>query len=269
VTAAATIQADKSASIIVPKTVATAHVLLVDTTSAPFDNVLARQALSYAIDRNAMVKASFLGHAQASSANDPLSTTNPAYNKKLAPQAFNLAKAKQLFTQAGVKPGTTFTYWAQAGKRPEWITNGEILQQDLAKIGITLNIVQADPATWLARFDPHGKKYPGLIVASFLSLQPNPLLGLGSALNGCDCNWGNVPGTKYDQYNALVLKALGQSDPAKLQASYNQLQQLFSQQAPYQVIAHQTNLSAAQKTVVGAWEDPSGNMHLENARIGH
>jgi ABC-type transport system substrate-binding protein len=92
---------------------------------------------------------------------------------------------------------------------------------------------------------------------------------LGSALNGCDCNWGNVPGTKYDQYNALVLKALGQSDPAKLQSSYNQLQQLFSQQAPYQVIAHQTNLSAAQKTVVGAWEDPSGNMHLENARIGH
>jgi len=269
VTAASTIQSDKNATIIVPKTVATAHVLLVDTTSAPFDNVLARQALSYAIDRNAMVKASFLGHAQASVANDPLSTTNPAYNKKLPAQTFNLAKAKQLFTQAGVKPGTSFTYWAQAGKRPEWITNGEILQQDLAKIGITLNIVQADPATWLARFDPHGKKYPGLIVASFLSLQPNPLLGLGSALNGCDCNWGNVPGTKYDQYNSLVLKALGQSDPVKLQASYDQLQVLFNQQAPYQVIAHQTNLSAAQKKVVGAWEDPSGNMHLESARLAH
>jgi hypothetical protein len=33
------------------------------------------------------------------------------------------------------------------------------------------------------------------------------------------------------------------------------------------VIAHQTNLSAAQKYVVGAWEDASGNLHLENARI--
>jgi peptide/nickel transport system substrate-binding protein len=267
VTATSTIQADKNATIIVPKTVATAHVLITDTTSPPFDNVLARQALSYATDRNSMVKAAFLGHAQASNSNDPLSTTNPAYNKKLPSQAFNLNKAKQLFTQAGVKPGTSFTYWAQAGKRPEWITDGEILQQDLKKIGITLNIVQADPATWLARFDPHGKKFPGLIVASFLSLQPNPLLGLGSALNGCDCNWGNVPGTRYDQYNTLILKALGQSDPVKLKGLYDQLQQIFNQQAPYEVIAHQTNLSAAQKTVVGSWEDPSGNMHLEDARM--
>jgi peptide/nickel transport system substrate-binding protein len=269
VTATSTIQADQNARIIDPKTVATAHVFLEDTTSAPFDNVLARQALSYATDRNAMVRAAFLGHAQASVANDPLSVTNPAYNKKLVPQKFDLAKAQKLFAQAGVKPGTTFTYWAQAGKRPEWITDGEILQQDLGKIGINLNIVQADPATWLARFDPHGKKYPGLIVASFLSLQPNPLLGLSSALDGCDCNWVNAPGAKYDQYFATVTKALGETSPAKRQALYDQLQVMFSAQQPYQVIAHQTNLVAAQKNVTGAWEDPSGNMHLETARIAN
>jgi peptide/nickel transport system substrate-binding protein len=201
-------------------------------------------------------------------ANDPLSVTNPAYNKKLASRKFNLAKAKQLFAQAGVKDGTTFTYWAQAGKRPEWITDGEILQQDLGKIGIKLNIVQADPATWLARFDPHGKKYPGLIVASFLSLQPNPLLALSSALDGCDCNWVNAPGS-YHQYFTTVTKALGETDPAKRQKLYDQLQVIFSTQQPYQVIAHQTNLVAAQKNVVGAWEDPSGNMHLETARMTH
>jgi peptide/nickel transport system substrate-binding protein len=266
VTATPAIQADKNAYIVSPKTVATAHVLLVDTSSAPFDNPLARRALSYAINRNAMVKASFLGHAQASVANNPLSTTNPAYNKKLAPQTFNLTKAQQLFTQAGIKPGTTFTYWAQSGKRPEWITNGEILQQDLKKIGITLNIVQADPATWLARFDPM-KKYPGLIVASFLSLQPSPILALSSALTGCDCNWGSVPGTQYPKYYSLVLKALGAGDKAKRQGIYDQLQQLFAQENPYEVIAHQTNLVAAQKSVVGAWEDASGNMHLEGARF--
>jgi peptide/nickel transport system substrate-binding protein len=267
VSATSTIAADSNARIIVPKTVATPHVFLLDTTSAPFDNILARQALSYATDRDAMVKAAFLGHAQASNANDPLSATSPFYDKKLPLQSFNLAKAKQLFQQAGVQPGTTFTYWAQSGKRPEWITDAEILQQDLQKIGYKLNIVQADPATWLARFNPFGKKFPGLIVASYLSLQPNPILGLSSALQGCDCNWGGIPGTKYNQYYALATKANATSDPAKRQAILNQLQVLFNQQEPYLVIAHQTNLSAAQKYVVGAWEDASGNLHLENARI--
>lgn len=269
VSAMTTIKNDRNANIVVPKTVSTPHVLLLDTTSPPFDNLLARQALSYATDRNAMVKASFLGQAQASVANDPLSTTSPFYNKKLAAQAFNLTKAKQLFQAAGVKPGTTFTYWAQSGKRPEWITNAEILQQDLQKIGYNLNIVQADPATWLARFNPWGKKYPGLIVASYLSLQPNPILGLSSALQGCDCNWGNAPGTKYQQFYNLVLKAIATSDAKKQQGLLDQLQVLFQQQMPYIVLAHQTNLSAVQKNVQGVWEDPSGNVHLENARLVH
>jgi peptide/nickel transport system substrate-binding protein len=267
VSATSTIASDKNAVIITPKTVATPHVFLLDTTSPPFDNILAREALSYATDRDSMVKAAFLGHAQASDANDPLSATSPFYDKKLPSQAFNLTKAKQLFQQAGVKPGTTFTYWAQSGKRPEWITNAEILQQDLQKIGYNLNIVQADPATWLARFNPFGKKFPGLIVASYLSLQPNPILGLSSALQGCDCNWGGIPGTKYDQYYALATKANATTDPVKRQAILNQLQVMFNQQEPYLVIAHQTNLSAAQKYVVGAWEDASGNLHLENTRI--
>ena len=48
---------------------------------------------------------------------------------------------------------------------------------------------------------------------------------------------------------------------------YDQLQQMFNQELPYLVIAHQTNLIAAYKSIVGAWEDPSGNMHLETARI--
>lgn len=267
VTAVSTIRAAKNAVIIRPKFASTAHVLTVDMVSPPFDNVLARRALSHAMNRNAMVKAGFLGRASASIANSLLSRESRAYNRKLAPQTFNLAKAKQLFTQAGVEPGTTFTYWAQAGKRDEWITMGAILQQDLQKIGLNLNIVRADPATWLAKFAPVGKRYPGLIVATFFGLDPNPTLGLSRPLAGkCACNWNQLGG-QYPKYESFVQKALGTTDPTKRQAIYDQLQQLFSQEVPLMVIAHQTNIVAAQKSVVGAWEDPTGNMHLENARL--
>jgi peptide/nickel transport system substrate-binding protein len=197
-------------------------------------------------------------------ANDLLSTVSPGYNKTLKANTFSLTKAKQLFTQAGVKPGTTFTFWAQASSHPEWLTMAEILQQDLQKIGYNLNIVQNDISTWLTKFFPAGKSYPGLIVANYLSLQPNPALGLSFATSGkCECNWNNK------QYDALYFKALGLQDPGKRQAVYDQMQQMVSQQAPVLAIAHQTNIVAAQKGISGIWEDPRGNVHLEDVRFTH
>jgi peptide/nickel transport system substrate-binding protein len=245
--------------------------MLLDMSSAPFNNPLAREALSYAIDRKAMVQVALSGVANTANGNSLLSTNSPFYDKALPKVPFDLQKAQQLFTQAGVQPGTTFTYLTQAGKRPEWVTMGEILQQDLQKIGLNLNIVQQDPATYQKGFLPVGKQYPNTIVADFLSLQPDPILGLQFALAGkCECNWNNTTGTQLQQYNQyynLINAARAQADPAKRQAIYNQLQTLWQQVSPFVVIASQSNLVAQDKSIKGAWVDPRGNTHLEDAQI--
>jgi peptide/nickel transport system substrate-binding protein len=266
------IQADKTATIISPKTYSSVHVFLTDMSTPPFNNPLAREALSYATDRVSMVKAALLGQANPSLTNDLLSTTSPGYDKNLKPQTFDLNKAKQLFQQAGVAPGTTFTFWAQSGKRPEWITMGEILQADLQKIGYNLNIVQSDPATWQAKFVPAGKQYPGLIVADFLSLQPNPALGLSFATAGkCECNWNmassSSAGDTYNTYYQTLLKVYGTTDPTAQQQLYDQLQELFQKESAIDVVAQMTNIVAEKKVIHGAWEDPRGDVHLENAWI--
>jgi peptide/nickel transport system substrate-binding protein len=265
------IQAIPTAKFIAPRSVSSIHVMLTDMSSAPFNNPLAREALSYAIDRKAMVTAALDGVGNTANANSILSTSSTAYDKALPAQAFNLQKAQQLFAQAGVAQGTTFTFLAQSGKRPEWITMGEILQQDLQKIGFNLNIVQKDPASYQASFLPVGKQYPNTIIADFLSLQPNPILGLQFALAGkCECNWNNTTGTQlqqYNQYNSLISAARAQSDPTKRQAIINQLQTMFTQVDPFMVIASQSNLVAQSKSITGAWVDPRGNTHLEDAQI--
>ena len=265
------IQQIPTAKFIGPRTVSSIHVMLLDMSSAPFNNPLAREALSYAIDRKSMVQVALSGVANTANGNSLLSTNSPFYDKALPNVPFDLQKAQQLFTQAGVKPGTTFTYLTQAGKRPEWVTMGEILQQDLQKIGLNLNIVQQDPATYQKGFLPVGKQYPNTIVADFLSLQPDPILGLQFALAGkCECNWNNTTGTQLQQYNQyynLIGKARAESDPAKRQAIYNQLQSLWAQVDPFIVIASQSNLVAQSKSITGAWVDPRGNTHLEDARI--
>ena len=108
----------------------------------------------YATTGSTMNKAAFSGLATPSLGNSLISANSAAYNKKLKPYTFNLQKAKQLFDAAGVKPGTTFTFWALAGRRDEWITMAQILQQDLQKIGLNLSIQRKDVSTWLGEVLP-------------------------------------------------------------------------------------------------------------------
>jgi peptide/nickel transport system substrate-binding protein len=251
-----------TSTFLTPSAVSGAHVWEVDTTSPPFNNVLARQALSYAIDRKTMLQAAFFGLGTASYGNEIISMTSLAYDKALKPYTFNLAKAKQLFDEAGVKPGTTFTFWALAGRRDEWITMAQILQQDLQKIGLNLTIVRSDVSTWLAKFYPAGKSYPGYIIANYFSLPPDPSYAFAQVRYGsCECNW------KDPAFESLADKAIGTSDPAARQKIYNEMQAIESQQSPVMVIAHQTNIVALRKGIVGAWEDAAGNVHLEDARV--
>ena len=244
-----------------PKGVSGAHVWELDVTSEPFNDVRARQALSYAIDRRTMNRAAFSGLATPSIGNSLISANSSAYNKKLKGYPFNLQKAKQLFDAAGVKQGTTFTFWALAGRRDEWITMAQILQQDLQKIGLKLSIQRSDVSTWLAKFFPAGKRYPNTIIANYFSMPPNPTYALKQGQFGsCECNWKNTT------FESLALKAPGVVDLPERQKVYNTMQQIFSSYAPVMVIAHQTNIVAHQRSVQNAWEDAQGNVHLEEAR---
>jgi peptide/nickel transport system substrate-binding protein len=250
-----------SISFLKPAGVSGAHVWELDTKSAPFDDPRARQALSYATNRVAMNKAAFSGLATPSLGNSLISANSSAYNKKLKPYTFNLEKAKSLFAAAGVKPGTTFTYWALAGRRDEWITMAQILQQDLEKIGYHLSIQRSDVSTWLAKFFPAGKSYPNTIIANYFSMPPNPTFAMKQGQFGsCECNWKN------NTFEALAAKAPGIKDTAARQVAYDKMQQIFSAYAPSLVIAHQTNIVAVQKRITNAWEDAQGNVHLEEAK---
>src|SRR6476620_5399278 len=254
-TALATLRNYKNGYLVTPKLVTSEHLWDLDESSPPFNNVLARQALSYAIDRATMVKAAFFGTADPALTNNLIATTNPVFDKALKPYPFDLNKAKQLFLQAGVKPGTTFTFWALAGRRDEWITMAQILQQDLEKIGYHLSIQRSDVSTWLAKFFPAGKSYPNTIIGNYFSMPPNPTFAMKQGQFGsCECNWKN------NSFEALAAKAPGIKDEAARQVVYDKMQQIFSAYAPALVIAHQTNIVAVQKRITNAWEDAQGNV---------
>ena len=235
-----------------------------DTTSVPFNNVKARQALAYAMDRQSIASAGYSGYAAQNDLNTHVSPKSPYYNSNLPSYGFNLDKAKQLFTEAGVTAGTTLTF-GTTGAFPEWTIAGELLQADLAKIGITLKIETNEISTWVQSFYPAGKSYPGMIVPNQLSFAPVPDTFSSrwfGASGTCECNWKGT-----DAYNAALSIATQSSSEADRKAAFHTLQEEINANVPIIIIGSVGNSVVAQKTLFGVWMQGDNLVHLEKAVI--
>src|SRR6266851_10157527 len=81
---------------------------MLNTTKPPFDNKALRQAVTYALDAEAIVKGVYLGVGVA--ANGPISPSSWAYDDTIKPVKRDLDKAKTLMTQGGQPNGFSFTF---------------------------------------------------------------------------------------------------------------------------------------------------------------
>ncbi|MBR7837222.1 ABC transporter substrate-binding protein [Actinospica durhamensis] len=121
--------------------------LAFNTTKAPFNNILVREAFSYAVDRTALVNAE--GGSQLATA---LTTFTPPsigaayhpYDYFPAGATGNAAKAKQLLAQAGYPNGLTVQL-AYDNNDPQ---DAAALQQAYAKAGITLKLNPIDDSSY-------------------------------------------------------------------------------------------------------------------------
>jgi oligopeptide transport system substrate-binding protein len=97
--------------------------LLAITDNGPMKSVKAREAVSYAIDRDAIIKGVFQGlYTRSATILPPV--FKDVYQKDLCPSCVkqDKAKAKQLAAEAGLKPGTTIDIGYNTGAgHEEWV----------------------------------------------------------------------------------------------------------------------------------------------------
>jgi peptide/nickel transport system substrate-binding protein len=142
--------------------------LLPDSSNAdsPFADKRVREAIEYAIDREAIAKAKGYGFWRAAYQLPPVGTM--AYDKNFQGRKYNPEKAKQLLTQAGYKEGIKIKMYPQP-----WAVDRDValaIQGYLAKVGITADVEFADQGKFV-EYRRGGWKNALLIHA--LGLRPN------------------------------------------------------------------------------------------------
>jgi peptide/nickel transport system substrate-binding protein len=143
---------------------------------APFNKLEVRQAINYAIDREAIVR---LYGGLATATENFLPPTYPQY-KKISMYPHDLAKAKQLVQQSGTA-GTAVTVWSSTRETHQ--KAAEYLTDILNQLGYKAKLRAIDPAIyWATIGTQRTKAQTGL--ANWFQDYPHPLNWFDTLLNG-------------------------------------------------------------------------------------
>jgi peptide/nickel transport system substrate-binding protein len=193
---------------------------LVDT--PPFDNRLLRQAIAWGLDREALGKIHWNGYGRV----PPGPVTIPwAGGDAIRPIGYDAAAAKSLLAQAGYGGGFEETLTVRS--RPDDTRLGELIQAQLADIGVKVNLATLNPNdfnlavlersvnwttnSWTQRADPDG------------------LLTLLVKTNSST----NTVGYSNPHVDELLAKAAAIYDQEQRRPLYMQIQQIVVDDAPY------------------------------------
>ena len=193
----------------------------------PLNDVRVRQAIALAVDREEILRASvgqygrvmytMVAGMQDEWGADPATLPN---------RKVDIEAAKKLMKEAGFDKGMDLTLTTINSY--DWMNPAAVtLKQQLARIGINLNIQRVDLGVWIKNFQ---SKQMGFTFNDWAT-QPDPDLlfyrHFHKAPDGADFrNWND------DVASSLLDRARGESDPVKRKALYVEFQKRMAETVP-------------------------------------
>jgi dipeptide transport system substrate-binding protein len=226
----------------------------------PFENADVRRAINMAINKKSLVDAVYQGAGEV--AVNPIPPTMWSYNKQVKDYAYNPEQAKALLAKAGFPNGFETTLWALPVQRP-YNPNGqqaaELIQADLAKVGIQVKIQKYEWAEYLKRAKG-GESDIGMFGWTGDNGDPDNFMG-----NLLSCS--GVGGSNYGQwcdkeFDGLIHKAKQTTNLAERTKLYEQAQAIAKREAPWLPMAHSVVYQPMQKNVEGFKMSPFGTVQF-------
>ena len=229
------------------------NALQLNPSRKPMDNLKVRQAISCAVNRQEVVDTALAGEGQVTG---PL--TMPAFAEDpstLFCYKQDVDKAKQLMKDAGFPDGFSATVIGATGEPPFASAEAQVLQSQLAAIGIKLDIKMMElnvyVDAWLkGDFDMAVAQNGG---------RPDPY----TMYNRYFTKTGNllkVSNFVDDELDSLMTQGQVETDPAKRADIFHKFEQHLAETSPWIWLSTSYSYTAQLKTVKGFEPSPTGTL---------
>ncbi|GAA0471428.1 MULTISPECIES: glutathione ABC transporter substrate-binding protein GsiB [Tatumella] len=238
-----------------------------NVTQKPFSNPKVREALNYAINRQALVKVAFSGYATPATGIVPPAI---AYARTFPEPVYDPAKARELLKEAGYPNGFSTTLWSSHN----YTTAQKVLQfvqQQLAQVGVKVQVLAMDAGQRAAQVEDKGQKESG--VRMFYT---------GWSASTGEADWALTPlfataswppaifNTAFysnPQVDKDLADALKTTDDAQKTALYQDAQNLIWKDQPWIPLVVEKLVSANNKNLTGFYIMPDTSFNFDDADL--
>jgi len=213
----------------------------------PFDDVRVRQALCYGIDKQAILDLAFDGLGT------PLGTSmlptiggGKYYDDSVTDYyPHDVAKAKELLTEAGYPNGFDMTITVPSNYQPH-VDTAEVIAQQLKEIGVNVTIEPVEWATWLN--DVYKERQYQSTITGLDSDNMTARKFLERFNTSSSKNFTNYDNAEYDALYAKVIACTDENEQVEL---YRQMERNLTENAANVYVQDLADLVAVRNGVAG------------------
>ena len=237
------------------------NVLQLQPARAPMDDLKVRQAISCAVDRQDVLDAALVGEGAVTG---PL--TMPAYRSDpstLFCYEQDLDMARQLMAESSAPDGFTANVIAATGEPPVAASEAQVLQAQLAEIGVTLEIELLELNVYIDRW--LAGDFDMAVAQNGGRPDPYPMYNRYFTKDG---NLQKVSNFVDEELDSLLQQGRVETDIAKRKAIFQEFEARLAELSPWIWLSTSNTYTAQLKTVKGFEASPTGSLFaLSNVSI--
>ena len=245
-----------------------AHVwyLGINNQKKPFDDKRVRQALNYAVNKDAIVKDVLKGTGAVSKG--PVLPNTWGADAALKAYPYDPQKAKQLLAEAGYPNGFSTTLWVpESGSGMQSpVAMSTVMQSNLKAVGVNVTLQTMEWGAFLAKLRSQEQE---LFALSWMAGTEDPDMVMYPLLHSSQWtpNGPNRALYKNTRFDELLTQARLVTDQAERAKLYREAQKILVDDAPWIFVDHEVQISASSKRVQGFKLHPSFDLRVETISL--
>jgi peptide/nickel transport system substrate-binding protein len=245
-----------------------AHVwyLGINNQRKPFDDKRVRQALNYAVNKEAIVRDVLKGTGALS--RGPVLPGTWGAEPALKAYPYDPERAKKLLAEAGYPDGFSTTMWVpESGSGMQSpVAMATVIQSNLRAVGVNVAMQTMEWGSFIARLRT---KEQHLFALSWMAGTEDPDMVMYPLLHGSQWTPAGPNRALYKnpRFDELLSQARQVTDQARRAELYREAQRILVEDAPWIFVDHEVQIAAFSKRVQGFKLHPSFDLRVETISL--